>query len=388
MRTPVGPGTATNQRKAAWSKREANSTRRILIRATAASSKRTPIDVAMLLTAARRVYVESMVAIPRSATNSVALWPISNSGDESHLHKVLPRSFSVVTASFQGYEKSSIQFGGWGISMKRHLGWGVAVAVSIGSFASAMAADMPVKAVKAPPAPPCVWCGWYVGANGGWAWNDSTGGLTAFSTTGGNDFTPVVAAGGTPSFLGAKHEGGFGGGQFGYNWQVTNWLFGFEADIQGADIGKTSTVVFPGGGGFSPSVSTGRDHIDWFGTVRGRVGVTLNNVLLYGTGGLAYGGVNSTATNVFTPATSGTFSGSSGDTRFGWAAGAGVEWLFAPNWSVKGEYLHVDLGSSNTTVLDPVNFPGAFATYHFHHEFESARVGVNYHFGGPVVAKY
>jgi outer membrane immunogenic protein len=65
-----------------------------------------------------------------------------------------------------------------------------------------------------------------------------------------------------------------------------------------------------------------------------------------------------------------------------------MEWMFAPKWSVKAEYLHVDLGSSNTTIVDPVNAPGGFATYRFHHEFDSARVGVNYHFGGPVIAKY
>lgn len=275
--------------------------------------------------------------------------------------------------------------------MRRYFGWALASVVSVGfaGLGGASAADMAVKA-RPMEAPVAVynWTGWYVGVNGGYAWGDSTGNLNAFTTAGGSDFTPAVTAGGTPRFLGAKHDGGFGGAQVGYNWQMSNWLFGLEADIQGADIGKTSTTVFLGGGGIVPSVSTGRDHLDWFGTVRGRVGVTANNVLFYGTGGLAYGGVQTSVTNVFTPATAGTFAGSSSDTRFGWAAGAGVEWGFAPNWSVKGEYLHVDLGSSNVTILDPVNFPLASATYRFHHEFETVRVGVNYRFGGPLVARY
>lgn len=272
--------------------------------------------------------------------------------------------------------------------MKRYLGWVAAAAVSLGGLASALAADMPMKAVKAPPPPPCVWCGWYVGVNGGWAFGDATGRITDFSTVGIDNFGPIIAAGAVPTFLGAKHDGGFGGGQFGYNWQMRNWLLGFETDIQGANIGNTSTFVFPGGGGFIPIVSTGRDHIDWFGTVRGRVGVTFDNVLLYGTGGLAYGGVKSSLTLIATPSIAGNFSGSLNDTRVGWVAGAGVEWLFAQNWSLKGEYLHVDLGSSNVTMLDPVNLPGAFLTYRFHHEFDSVRAGVNYHFNGPVVAKY
>lgn len=256
-------------------------------------------------------------------------------------------------------------------------------------FCGAHAADLPVKARPLPVAGGYNWTGWYAGVNGGYSWDNSTGSLTAFTTApAGASFGPAVAAGGTPTFLSAKHEGGFGGGQVGYNWQMTNWLVGLEADIQGADIGRTSTILFPGGGGTAPSISTGRDHIDWFGTFRGRVGLTVNNVLFYGTGGLAYGSARSSVTNVFTPGTAGTFVGSASTTRVGWAAGAGVEWGFAPNWTVKGEYLHVDLGSTNVTMADPVNFPISFATYHFHHELDTVRVGVNYRFGGPIVAKY
>jgi len=256
---------------------------------------------------------------------------------------------------------------------------------------AANAADLAARTyTKAPAAAAAYsWAGWYAGVNGGYAWGNSTGNLNSFTTApAAADFTAAVTAGGTPRSLGANHEGGFGGAQVGYNWMFNQWLLGVETDIQGADIGKTSTVIFPGGGGIVPSVSTGRDHVDWFGTLRGRLGVAAGNVLFYGTGGLAYGGVRTSVSNIFTPNTGGVFNGSTNDTRVGWAAGAGVEWGFAPNWSVKGEYLHIDLGSSNVTIVDPVNFPLASATYRFRHDVDTVRVGINYRFGGPVVARY
>jgi len=263
-----------------------------------------------------------------------------------------------------------------------------AVTALLAGVSAASAADLAARPyTKAPMAPMVAvynWTGFYIGVNGGGAWGNSSGTLDSFTA----GFTQAVADGGTPALLGAKHEGYFGGGQIGYNWQATNFVFGLEADIQGADIGRTTTVIFPGGGLTNPSVSTGRDHIDWFGTARGRVGFAVNNVLLYGTGGFAFGGVQTSVSNVYNPTTSGNFFGSSSDTRTGWAAGAGIEWGFAPNWTVKGEYLHIDLGSSNTTIVDPVNFPAESATYRFHHELDTARIGVNYKFGGPVVAKY
>jgi outer membrane immunogenic protein len=264
------------------------------------------------------------------------------------------------------------------------------LAVAIASLAltnASSAADLPARSTytKAPAmdVPRCTWCGWYVGANGGYAWSGGSGGIRDFTP----DFVAVLATGETPSQLGAKHNGGFGGDQVGYNWVMSHWLVGFEADIQVADIGHTSTIRFPGGFDADPTVSTGRDHIDWFGTVRGRLGTTFGSVLIYGTGGLAYGGVHSSATNVFNPTDDGNLAGSSSSTRLGWTAGAGLEWMLAPNWSFKTEYLHVDLGSSNVIVSDP-QFPTTFASYRFRHDFDAVRAGVNYHFSGPVVAKY
>ena len=258
----------------------------------------------------------------------------------------------------------------------------------------ASAADLPAAQhtyTKAPKyVPTCTWCGWYVGVNGGGAWGGGkTGNLVDFTP----DLALAVSLGLTPSALGANHGGAFGGVQFGYNWAAGNWLVGFEADLQGANIGKTNTTslsvraltVF--GAISDSSVSTGRDHIDRFGTARGRLGVTLGNVLLYGTGGFAFGEVNASVTNSF-PLDDIDFLGSSNGTRFGWVAGGGIEWMFAPNWSLKTEYLHLDLGSSNVQFSTEPSDPRFLVDYRFHHEFDSVRAGVNYHFGGPIVAKY
>src|SRR6202012_6235388 len=108
---------------------------------------------------------------------------------------------------------------------------------------------------------------------GGYAGDGGAGDLVDFSPA----FAGAVVAGGTPQSLGAKHEGGFGGGQVGYNWMMSNWLLGAEADIQGASIGSTNTIILPGGA-VVPTGLPGRAHIDWFGTVRGRLGVTVDQV--------------------------------------------------------------------------------------------------------------
>ena len=262
--------------------------------------------------------------------------------------------------------------------------------VSLALTAVASAADLPARTTytKAPEYVPmsCAWCGWYIGANGGGTWGGRTGSLTGISPA----FAAFEISELVGSSLGSNHGGGFGGGQFGYNWVMSSWLVGFEADIQGADIGRAGTVS-----AFIPDdrevtgVSTGRDHIDWFGTARGRLGFTTGNVLFYGTGGLAFGGVhNSASSTIVSGDETDIFAGSTSETRFGWAAGAGLEWMFVPNWSLKAEYLHVDLGSSSVTLTVAGAPPDISATYRFHHDFDSARAGVNYHFGGPIVAKY
>jgi len=119
---------------------------------------------------------------------------------------------------------------------------------------SAMAADLARPVYKAAPAPLFNWTGFYVGGHGGYGWADDA------------NLSP---------------KGWFGGGQVGYNWQYApNWVFGVEADISGSDISETNLAG-------APLVSS---KINYFGTARGRLGYTVDRVMVYGTGGLAFGG--------------------------------------------------------------------------------------------------
>lgn len=243
------------------------------------------------------------------------------------------------------------------------------------SVASAFAADLPARGpyTKAPMLSPASnWSGFYTGVNVGYGWgNDNT------------DFVAVPnvdALGLQNSTLNNNPKGVLGGAQIGYNWQVGSLVTGLEADIQGSAIHGSATgpLTFSDG---TPSTFGSRasdEKLSWFGTVRGRLGVTLTpELLLYGTGGLAYGQVQASAT------TNGGFgtafiSGVS-QLKAGWTAGGGAEWAFTRNWSAKVEYLFVDLGTVSS-VAQP-NFVSSTAvenTWRVHDNI--VRVGVNYHF--------
>ena len=260
--------------------------------------------------------------------------------------------------------------------MKKALAFAAILSFLVGS---AFAADLP--AYKAPPpvfVPPPLWTGFYAGVNigGGWnannnatAWDPALSlipGLSDPCMGGRHHCVPVVnPATGTIVFLPSSdpiNAGGvLGGGQFGYNYQFSSmFLVGAAADIQGTSISSNDGGGWWGGGaGLS---------LPWFGTVRGRAGLLIMpTVLLYGTGGFAYGGVHGDLLG-------------GGSTRTGWTAGGGVEWMFMPNWSAKLEYLFVDLDSGGRTGAWGWNW-GA----HFHPQFNVVRTGVNYHFNWGAV---
>ncbi|MCP3383362.1 MULTISPECIES: outer membrane protein [unclassified Bradyrhizobium] len=212
---------------------------------------------------------------------------------------------------------------------------------------AASAADLAARPyTKAPVAVASVynWTGFYLGIVGGGAWEDS----------------------GSP-----RMQGGFVGGTAGYNWQTGNVVFGVEADGAWADVSASATgaTVVPG---FGVVTATASSKTDAMGTVRGRIGYAINNVLVYGTGGYAW------IDNKITLSALGV---SASDSKFhsGWTVGAGVEAFFAPQWSVKGEYLYRSLGGETY-------FTGALPTGTLN--FHTVQVGVNYHFNGPIVAKY
>jgi outer membrane immunogenic protein len=264
------------------------------------------------------------------------------------------------------------------------------------SFA-AYAADLPNTKgppTFAPPPPPMLsWKGFHVGLNAGGAWSADP--RASFS---GSPNTAAFFAGNEfPSSLSTNPRGFIGGGQIGYDLQVApSWVIGAEADFQGSTYRGSATaqptpvfLLFP----FTTSVS---QRNDWFGTVRARAGfLVIPNLLVYGTGGLAYGEVLTSFSTIingiacgpgFTCAT-----GSTSSTRAGWTAGAGAQWMISPNWSVKAEYLFVDLGSQSVTAQSTA--PGYFFTARDPFRENVVRVGFDYKFDmfappGPVMQKY
>jgi outer membrane immunogenic protein len=217
-------------------------------------------------------------------------------------------------------------------------------------LSAAYAADMELKA---PPPPPCIWCGFYVGGNAGWAWGrDAINSTTVFPSP---PFLAVdVAAISSASSQTLNPNGFTGGTQFGYNLQRGPWVLGIEEDFEylGLKASRGGTFPFPStlpGGAIGPptvffstatSVST-----SWLFTARPRVGWASNNWLLFVTGGLAVGRESFSQTiGVVAPFVS---SNSLATVQVGWTVGAGVEYALNQSWSLKAEYLYVDLGTTN-----------------------------------------
>jgi outer membrane immunogenic protein len=241
------------------------------------------------------------------------------------------------------------------------------VLAGLGS-ASALAADLGARTpyTKAPAMMATVsnWSGFYIGGNVGYGWGD---GKTVFSSVPTPDFLPFTHD--------TSPKGVIGGVQAGYNWQTGLFLAGVEADIQASGIKGAFTD------GFNSTLAEQR--LPWFGTLRARIGVTVApELLVYGTGGLAFGRVQNSANDPSRNA-GGVIQfdapASVSKTTTGWAAGAGGEWMFARNWSAKIEYLHVDLGNTSVIGLD-VPADGFGVKYDFKNQYNIVRAGVNYHF--------
>jgi outer membrane immunogenic protein len=260
-----------------------------------------------------------------------------------------------------------------------------AVAISaifgIGAATSAFAADMSVKApiyTKAI-ASPYNWTGFYVGLNAGYAWTDPSNTL---SIVNGGFFAgsavPGVAASGSQIIRG---NGFIGGAQAGYNWQITNWVVGIEGDIQGlSNNKKTSGGAFTYTSNNAPYTLTETAQTRWLATIRPRAGIVVGSALWYVTGGLAIADEKfSQSFNDLVGNTSNTFLSK---TAVGWTAGAGVEWAFVPNWSVKGEYLYVGLNNFNTSASGPGaggGFPSTFNNS-LKDNIQLVRLGLNHKF--------
>jgi outer membrane immunogenic protein len=234
----------------------------------------------------------------------------------------------------------------------KKLSFATAAIVALGAVNVASAADLAARSYTKAPAPAAVgynWSGFYAGVMGGYGWSDRVR-LDGFAVS-----TNEI-------------NGGFGGGTIGYNWQTPGsmWLWGLEVDAAGSAIKYREALL--------PNLIF-EDKVRAFGSVTGRVGVTAGAALFYAKGGYAWANnqVSLTVPNVATVSESKTHSG--------WTVGAGVEYMFASNWSLKGEYMYADYGNARYGDAT-TGFTNLGLTTH------TVKGGINYHFNSPIVAKY
>jgi outer membrane immunogenic protein len=239
------------------------------------------------------------------------------------------------------------------------------------------AADMLTKA----PAAPVItsWTGWYFGINGGEI-DTIAGGVNLSGTdTGLGGLGSALAAGIIPGQMNVTNVGWLVGGTVGYNWQINPlWVVGVEGDLDGGKS-KQSTTVSPTG----VVATTSTRELDDLGTLRGRVGLTIvAPLLLYGTGGLAVTDRKFTLAAV-DPAAGPPLNATSTTSGLvaGWTGGFGLEYMFGPHWTFKGEYLYADFGSPKASIAYayPVGNSSTLTAATRDHE-NIVRAGINYRF--------
>ena len=241
------------------------------------------------------------------------------------------------------------------------------------AIAPALAADLPARTPAYAKAPAIVepiynWSGFYGGLNAGgassrncWSINNAIGVTVPSTAEGCHNATGALA-----------------GGQIGYRWQMTNWVFGLEAqgdwaDLKGSNVSQL-TAPF--------AVFNNNSKIDAIGLFTGQVGYAWNNVLWYGKGGAAV------THDKYNGDILGTTFDTASETRWGGVIGTGFEFGFAPNWSVAVEYDHVFMGSHNVSFNATALGGISTRTDSIKQDVDIGTVRVNYTFGGPVVAKY
>lgn len=256
---------------------------------------------------------------------------------------------------------------------------------------AAVAADLPSRLAPPvyapPPLPTFTWTGAYFGINAGYAF-DHEG---RFRTT----ETDIAGLGTTSQRV--SSDGFTGGGQIGYNYQFGGFngfggpgsgiVFGIEADAAYTDVSRSATIAYPVGffpGSLFGTTTTYRSSLDYLGTVRGRLGYSFGQFLVYGTGGFAYGNVDDRIT-----VNDGTIGfGRRDRMETGLAYGGGIEYALPTSSflnffkssavTIKAEYLHYDLGRSTIAFATPAGTTGVTRVSN---EGDLARVGLNYKFG-------
>jgi len=241
------------------------------------------------------------------------------------------------------------------------------------AIAPALAADLPARTPAYAKAPAIVepiynWSGFYIGINGGggssrdcWSINNALGVAVPSTAEGCHNATGALV-----------------GGQAGYRWQMTNWVFGLEAqgdwaDLKGSNVSQL-TAPF--------AVFNNNSKINAIGLFTGQVGYAWNNVLWYGKGGAAV------THDKYNGDILGTTFDTASETRWGGVIGTGIEIGFAPSWSVAFEYNHLFMGSHNVSFNATALGGISTRTDSIKQDVDIGTVRVNYTFGGPVVAKY
>jgi outer membrane immunogenic protein len=239
---------------------------------------------------------------------------------------------------------------------------------------TAFAADLPSRKgpVFAPVAPIFTWTGFYVGVNAGVLFTDND------IRTSGNAANTIsnVALNRRPGSLSISDEAFTIGGQVGYNYQIGSLVVGAEADLNYVDLKSSASFLSSVG-----DPSTYRQELDYLGTARLRIGYAFDRVLVYATGGLAYGDAKNSV-NFFTntPGNALQFTGSKSDVEVGYTVGGGVEYAFTNNISLKAEYLYYDLGKSNVIVNAIPGVGLNSYTARFRNDGHIVRAGLNYRF--------
>src|SRR5579862_391633 len=266
---------------------------------------------------------------------------------------------------------------------------GVAFATLIVS--PAFAADMAVKAPAYTPQASPTWTGFYIGANGGYGWSQSSTNADPFQ-----NFTTATSV--VPPFaISQQLQGALAGVQLGYNWQIApTWVVGLEGDFDGAGLNNSSQMVvldpLGGAGGTATDGFMAHEDVQWLATARARLGYTWGPSMLYVTGGGAWEGVKDSYLLSTDTAASSVYSASAGasatTTRSGWVVGGGWEWMITSNWMARLEYLHYGFNNSSSTLSIPVTCAG-FAVgsacssnvTSSNNGIDAVRVGLSYKFG-------
>jgi outer membrane immunogenic protein len=242
-----------------------------------------------------------------------------------------------------------------------------------GSDTGSYSSGKEMTQVAPAPAEEFSWTGFYVGGHGGYGWDAGSTHFQAKPST--TSFFSLDT-----TTLSPRNDGPFGGGQIGYNYQLNRLVFGFETDFSGADFtgSHDRSPIRQIDGTTTTGILTAHEDINFFGTARGRIGFTpIPRLLLYGTGGLAYGhSTYSANTNYLNGAR---FPGGDDRWNVGWTAGGGAEYALTHHWSVKAEYLFFDLGNegfngrSGTSGQNSVDYNAQTMEH-------TAQIGLNYKF--------